>query len=1120
MRYIWSLVFVLLIGLFVGSVSAPRAVRANQDSARVFTGSNTAQAPRTAALRNAQSGLSPSPTPIVVDANERGLTLEWTLPAFRLSQLEVDGEVYSQLQISSLIASSPPGFPELPQYSRFIGLPPTGQAELRVVEIEREIVSLPHRPIPAPVPQAIHLLPAEIDPQAMAGGGPTVRIPEPAIYTTDTFYPATVASLGSARQIRNQRIVSLTINPLRVNPVTMQLEVIRRLGLEIVFTEPAALAVTTQQARPNDGSTQAIAAALLNPAATQWSRPAVNSVRPGVDAASAGNAIKVLVSEAGLYALTYGDLQNAGVPVNTVDPKTFKLSRGYPRQEVAMLEQGNGDANFEPGERLLFYAEPVFSRFVDHDVYFLSYGGSSTGLRMGSRAGSPTGATGTAWRAATAETNQFYDPLYAGRDGDRWYWSKLATPDKTNGTYSIRIEAPLTSGPAATLTLWLQGYTAGSQNPDHLLQISFNGTSLGTVNWDGKTAYTANLGVPAPLLKEGQNQVALTLPGLPGVMAEGMWLDAIRLRYPTGRAASGQLRLEGEAGQKRYTLTGWTGNLAVYDITAAAIPLRVTGYTLAGGTLTVGDASSSPAAYLVVPDHQIKTPLALQTAKVLNDPPNGADYIIITPPGLAGAVAPLATHRAARGLRVATVDVEAIYDVYGSGRMDPEAIKSFLAHAYATWQPPAPLYVLLVGDGSYDFKNFSGYNPQTVIPPYLVQVDPWWGETAADNRLVTLAGNDTLPELFIGRLPVNTPAEATTLINKIIQYETIPPAGPWQRTALFVSDNPDSAADFHAASDKGFDGLAGSLRGRRFYYSKTGGSQPYFYSNVAALRSDFLNAFNEGGSLVTFHGHSSWHQWAVESLFHIDQSGQFNNQNRLPVVLQMTCFTGFFHHPQYPTLDESWVRHSGGGAIAAWGGTGLGVGTGHTILQQGFYRAVMTQGETILGAAALAGKMELLAAGIYQDLLDTYTLLGDPALTMASVYKPDVAISQQLVGHGHRPGDPVTFTITVRNIGIGQATGVRVTSLLPAAILSPGWSASMSGVTETGSTFVWNLPDMAPTSSITLTISGTLDPTLPAEFSMINTASAASRGAEMDQSNNTSTLIIGGSRAYLPFIGR
>ena len=324
--------------------------------------------------------------------------------------------------------------------------------------------------------------------------------------------------------------------------------------------------------------------------------------------------------------------------------------------------------------------------------------------------------------------------------------------------------------------------------------------------------------------------------------------------------------------------------------------------------------------------------------------------------------------------------------------MDPAAIKTFLQHSFSNWTPPAPTYVLLVGDGSYDFKNYSGYNPATYIPPFMADVDPWWGETAADNRFVTLAGEDTLPDMLVGRLPVNSYAEAQTVVDKIVYYETDPAPGNWNGRHLFVTDNPDGAGDFHSHADEGYVRVNAPFWSNRYYLGTDSDIGSHIYTDADLLRISFIDSVNLGAGFLTFHGHASWLQWAAEGIVRFYPSppypasepndlASFHNQMRLPVVLEMTCFTASFHRPEYTTVDEGMLTRAGGGAVAVWGSTGLGLATGHTRLQTGFYDA-LNQGETTLGALTLAGKTNLYASGIYLDLLDTFTLLGDPAMQL------------------------------------------------------------------------------------------------------------------------------------------
>jgi len=105
-----------------------------------------------------------------------------------------------------------------------------------------------------------------------------------------------------------------------------------------------------------------------------------------------------------------------------------------------------------------------------------------------------------------------------------------------------------------------------------------------------------------------------------------------------------------------------------------------------------------------------------------------------------------------------------------------------------------------------------------------------------------------------------------------------------------------------------------------------------------------------------------------------------SNGRRVPVVLEMTCFTGFFHEPNGTTLDETLVRAAEGGAVAVWGASGLGVAAGHQQLAEGFLDALYARHEGTLGAGTLSGKLRLVASGSSAlDLVDTFNLLGDPA---------------------------------------------------------------------------------------------------------------------------------------------
>ncbi len=325
---------------------------------------------------------------------------------------------------------------------------------------------------------------------------------------------------------------------------------------------------------------------------------------------------------------------------------------------------------------------------------------------------------------------------------------------------------------------------------------------------------------------------------------------------------------------------------------------------------------------------------------------------------------------------MAVESLQAIYDAF-DGRPTPDAIHAYLLAAYTTWQP-RPAYLLLVGDGTFDPKLYRADLQETFLPPYLADVDPWMGETAADNRYALLdGGTDTLPDLLVGRLPVNTLAETQAVVAKIVHYETAPTPGGWNSNIVFVADDADAAGDFAADSAE----LAAAFIQAPFTPHPITYAPPA--TSIADTQQAILTRWNAGAGLILYHGHSSVRQWAAERLFHRDDVSALRNANQLPIVLQMTCFTGLFHEPNGTTLDETLLRATDGGAVAVWGATGLGIATGHQSLAQGFLASVFQRHEGTIGAGTLSGKLQLVASSSNAlDLVDTFTLLGDPAMPL------------------------------------------------------------------------------------------------------------------------------------------
>lgn len=915
--------------------------------------------------RAGAAGRADGPFQVLSDTSQ-ALVLAFALPDWSIEPAQANGQAFVRIEAQELASSNVPGAPALPVASALLGLPPDGRPIVEVVESRYRRVPLPEPVSPAPEPVPVQIS-GEGEVPVAAEAGYVFSLDE-AVYSEDAFYPTQNATVAEVGWLRDQKLGRVTVYPFRYHPRNKELEVIEWMVLEIRFQHDGA-ATLAAAGVPVPAFAHVLYDTLLNDQTAQmWrARPSLQTATLHNPAATQPGSIKVLVESDGLYQLTYADLAQAGVPVSTLDPSTLRLYESGQEVALQVVPQGSG-------YNVLFYGRAPRSRYTAQNVYWLRYGGAA-GLRMSTRSVAPAGVpAGVLWGAAQGGENRFYDSNRPAADGDHWYAADI----RPTTPYTAAIELmPLSTGsPTATLQIGMVGYTQRLDlTPDHHVRVSVNGQSVGELWWDGTSPVTGTWTLNRTILQPGQNRVTLHLPEDTGAPVEGVWLDTIEITYPLQTATEGTVHVQGMAGTRRYALGGFTSGAVLYDVSDPRRPVLLQGAAVGSG-LSFADTTSRPADYLVVSSLAIRRPSAVapDVPSQLYRATNRADYVIIVPAELAGAVQPLAEFRRRQGLEVVVVDVQDIYDEFSAGLLDPEAIRSFVACAYNEWAK-APVYVLLVGDGSYDFMDHHGYGSANLIPPYLAMVDPWWGEVAADNRYAAVSGDDPLPDVLLGRLPVETAAQAAAVVAKIVQYEQAPMPGEWNAQHVFVADDADYAGHYDQMLDDVIETyVAAPWQGTRIYLGNL---------SAETARQQTLAAWQQGALVVSFAGHSSWHQWAVEALLNIHDIGTLQNDRRWPMVLSMTCFTGFFDHPEYGTLDEELLRLGGGGAIATWSPSGLGVSTGHDRLFAGFYRTVFDRGQAQIGAATLAGKLDLYAqAPMHADLIETYHLFGDPAMAL------------------------------------------------------------------------------------------------------------------------------------------
>jgi hypothetical protein len=96
-----------------------------------------------------------------------------------------------------------------------------------------------------------------------------------------------------------------------------------------------------------------------------------------------------------------------------------------------------------------------------------------------------------------------------------------------------------------------------------------------------------------------------------------------------------------------------------------------------------------------------------------------------------------------------------------------------------SWANPKPAYVLLLGDGTFDYKYKDTSVPDGNFIPtqILFKDDPSFGYYASDSILAAVSGSDMTPDLVVGRISTRTDAETQAVLQKTLNYEQSPRPG-------------------------------------------------------------------------------------------------------------------------------------------------------------------------------------------------------------------------------------------------------------------------------------------------------------------------------------------------------
>lgn len=758
-------------------------------------------------------------------------------------------------------------------------------------------------------------------------------------------------SLSEVKQFRDKNFVYLVINPFLANN-----KVASKLSVQIDLGEAI---ISSQSDKFDQFFINKDYASGLKGEKPSYTLSKQNNIEFN------GDWLEFSVNDEGIFYINKSDLINAGVSNDIRDDNLFlfagpgfgtHLRDQFPdssdfhlKQVPLLFMQGRGNTE----DKWVFYASPSSSwrrmsevgdiryhdyvrvPYSDEQIFKLFIGASSeTPKRMQQNLPNFSG--------NEQVVNYFYERhhfeeelINPGKGGELWLGGKLKSnnnfPFYLNNLYTdtvlpayMRLAVGLISKGwneyivyinGSQVELWNAYTSSDSDDKESVTQVQrkrqyrIDNTEL-TENTEVSIAYSGSLSTTES------------------------FLDYIDLIYPVKPIAiDGMLDLwfkESPLDQK-ITVTELTSSINY--VFSVDDPFSTNYYPVSGSSADILIPSSTQtSAYIVLNENHFKP---LTNISILPNFEPGleadhrqqADLLIITPDDFKSEAERLASFKETRAISPLTTHVKTyseIIDQFNAGNNDPYAIWHYLADMYMMAPDPKPQYVILLGDGHFDYQNKS-YTAKNYMP-FLYEPNSLW--PCDDIFVMVNSREDKTNDMAIGRIPANSLSEAKYVVDKIIHYDSREEQGEWQLNSMLVADDPSdppqgwpfyNQVDFIDDSEILYNNfLPKSMQAKKVYLTEY---PERYVSEIQTTgrdgaREDIMESFFNGVSFVNYYGHGDPSVWSQEKVFVKNDLVRLEVNKKYPFVLAATCSWGRSDNPDYQSMAEDMVTLEENGAIA------------------------------------------------------------------------------------------------------------------------------------------------------------------------------------------------------------
>jgi hypothetical protein len=746
-----------------------------------------------------------------------------------------------------------------------------------------------------------------------------------------------------------------------------------------------------------------------------------------------GQWYKFKVNRSGVYKLSKSFLEDIGMNISNIDPRTIKIfgnggemlpesnSSNFPFDPIqnSIKVIGEEDGVFNNQDYILFYAKGQDHFNIEsnthvnlycEETYYLINVSAGLGNRVAEMI-EPEGQE--EYLINTFQDYKFHevDNYNIAKIGRRWFGERFDF--NNNRDFEFNFNNLVTSIPVK-----LKLFTAAASEIPTTMSVSVNTNQIDNFNFQSindpilarQDYYDDELSV------SGDNIIINLDYNNNGNPSSYAYLDYISieatcdLSFNNSQLLFSNKEVENLNGIGKYQISNSNSISEVWDITdisTISSKTNLDNQSIFSFKSNLGDYNRFIAFSndeLLIPNSNDSSELQNQNLKgdIFNESQT-IDYLIITREDMLNQAERLAQiNREVNNLNVRVVNLQLIYNEFNSSNPDISAIRNFVKYVYDNNEGNLK-YLCLFGDASYDYKNRISNNTNIVPSWHSLESfslsssfisDDFFG--MMDFNEGTMSSSDKL-DIAVGRILADTPQRAKELVDKIENYYSDNSYGIWRNNTIVIADDVDES--WEKIIQNTSDSLATIIENNKpsinvkkiyadaFVQESTSGGERY-----PEVNDEIINGIEVGALVVNYFGHGGEDGIARERIFDKIDAAEVLNNNKLNCFVSVTCEFTKFDNPNRETAGEFLYWNKNGGSIGLITTTRqifVSVGVDFNITLQKYLFSIDDNSENSMAEALMLTKNDPEISNMIQRRLVFF--IGDPAMKLAFP-KPNIRI--------------------------------------------------------------------------------------------------------------------------------